>query len=107
MGPLVIFVVVNGAANGGFFAAMPTVVGNVFGSVRVAVAMGIIVTGWTRGYLLGVPIAAYLLDAFGGMDDGIKAYRPAMYYAGSMSMAATILVGGMRLRSDKILIKKV
>ena len=31
---------------------MPTVVGNVFGSARVAVAMGMIVTGWAGGYLM-------------------------------------------------------
>ena len=52
LAPLAAFVVINGAANGGFFAAMPTVVGNVFGSARVAVAMGMIVTGWGGGYLM-------------------------------------------------------
>lgn len=52
MGPLIAFVIINGMANGGFFATMPTVVGNVFGSARVSVAMGMIVTGWGGGYLL-------------------------------------------------------
>ncbi|OCK75945.1 MFS general substrate transporter [Lepidopterella palustris CBS 459.81] len=55
LAPLVVFVVVNGASNGGFFATMPTVVGNVFGSARVAVAMGMIVTGWAGGYLMVYP----------------------------------------------------
>ena len=49
---LIVFVIINGASNGGFFATMPTVVGNVFGSARVAVAMGMIVTGWAGGYLM-------------------------------------------------------
>lgn len=49
---LTIFVVINGVANGGFFSTMPTVVGNVFGSQRVSVAMGMIVTGWAGGYLM-------------------------------------------------------
>lgn len=31
---------------------MPTVVGNVFGSQRVSVATGMIVTGWGGGYLM-------------------------------------------------------
>jgi hypothetical protein len=31
---------------------MPTVVGNVFGSQRVSVAMAMIVTGWGGGYLM-------------------------------------------------------
>lgn len=52
IGPLVVFVIVNGMANGGFFSTMPTVVGNVFGSTRVSVAMGMTVTGWAGGYLL-------------------------------------------------------
>lgn len=49
---LALFVIMNGAANGGFFSTMPTVVGNVFGSQRVSVAMGMIVTGWGGGYLM-------------------------------------------------------
>ena len=52
LGPLIAFVIINGAANGGFFSTMPTVVGSVFGSRRVGVAMGMIVTGWAGGYLL-------------------------------------------------------
>ena len=46
------FVIINGASNGGFFATIPTVVGSEFGSQRVSVAMGMIVTGWVGGYLL-------------------------------------------------------
>ena len=30
LGPLIAFVIINGAANGGFFATIPTVVGSVF-----------------------------------------------------------------------------
>jgi MFS family permease len=52
LGWLIAFVIINGAANGGFFSTMPTVVGAVFGSRRVGVAMGMIVTGWAGGYLL-------------------------------------------------------
>lgn len=52
LAPLAVFVIINGAANGGFFSTMPTVVGNVFGSARVSVAMGMVVTGWGGGYLM-------------------------------------------------------
>lgn len=52
LGPLIFFVIVNGMANGGFFSTMPTVVTSVFGSKRVGVAMGMIVTGWAGGYLM-------------------------------------------------------
>lgn len=52
LAPLIAFVILNGAANGGFFSTIPTVVGNVFGSQRVSVAMAMIVTGWGGGYLM-------------------------------------------------------
>ncbi|KAJ7676739.1 major facilitator superfamily domain-containing protein [Mycena polygramma] len=105
--PLIFFVVINGAANGGFFSTMPTVVGTVFGSARVGVAMGMIVTGWVGGYLLGAPIAGYLLNAYGGADSTLKAYHPAMFYAGSMGMGATGLVFLVRARISTDLFKKV
>lgn len=52
LGPLALFVVVNGLSNGGFFSTMPTVASSVFGSARVGVIMGMIMTGWIGGYLL-------------------------------------------------------
>ncbi|KAJ6474408.1 major facilitator superfamily domain-containing protein [Mycena vitilis] len=105
--PLVFFVVINGAANGGFFSTMPTVVGTVFGSARVGVAMGMIVTGWVGGYLLGAPIAGYLLNAYGGADSTLEAYHPAIFYAGSMGLGATGLVFLVRARISTDLFKKV
>lgn len=108
LGPLILFVIINGAANGGFFSTMPTVVGSLFGSARINVAMGMVVTGWAAGYLMGAPIAGYILNAFGGEEaGGFKAYRPAMYYAGSMSLAAAILVGMLRVRIDSKWKKKI
>jgi len=52
LGPLIIFVLISGAANGGFFSTMPTVVSNVFGSARVSIAMSMTITGWVGGYLM-------------------------------------------------------
>jgi MFS family permease len=106
LAPLVVFTVINGTANGGFFATMPTVVGNVFGSARVSLVMGMIVTGWTGGYLMGAPIAGYLLNAYGGQSAGFEAYRPAIYYAGSMALGAAGLVGMVRLRVDGRILRK-
>ncbi|KAJ6476111.1 major facilitator superfamily domain-containing protein [Mycena sanguinolenta] len=105
--PLVLFVMINGAANGGFFSTMPTVVGTVFGSARVSVAMGMIVTGWAGGYLMGAPIAGYLLNAYGGADSTLSAYHPAMFYAGSMGLGATGLVSLMRLQTSTRFFQKV
>jgi len=107
LGPLIVFVIINGAGNGGFFSTMPTVVGGLFGSRRVGVAMGMIVTGWAGGYLMGAPIAGYLLAAYGGEHGTLKAYHPAIFYAGSMALGAAGLVAVVRLRQDLRLLKKM
>ncbi|KAI1130264.1 major facilitator superfamily domain-containing protein [Nemania abortiva] len=107
LAPLTVFSVVNGMANGGFFSTMPTVVGNCFGSARVTVAMGMIVTSWSGGYLLGAPIAGYLLDAYGGEDAGFQAYRPAMFYAGSLALGAAGFVELVRFRYNKNFFAKI
>ncbi|KAJ7149219.1 major facilitator superfamily domain-containing protein [Mycena crocata] len=81
--PLVIFVVINGAANGGFFSTMPTV------------------------RHLGAPIAGYLLNAYGGADSTLSAYHPAMFYAGSMALGAGGLVSLVRLKTSTSIFIKV
>ncbi|KAF1816433.1 MFS general substrate transporter [Eremomyces bilateralis CBS 781.70] len=107
LAPMAVFVVLNGASNGGFFSTMPTVVGNVFGSARVSLVMGMVVTGWTAGYLMGAPIAGYLLAAYGGTDEGIKAYRPAMFYAGTLAFGAAGFAAFARLRINSKLKSRV
>ncbi|KAJ0316520.1 hypothetical protein COL5a_011559 [Colletotrichum fioriniae] len=107
LGPMVAFVIINGVSNGGFFSTMPTVVGNTFGSARVSVAMSMIVTGWAGGYLMGSPIAGYLLEAYGGAEGGLQAYRPAMFYAGSLSLAAAGLVAMVRFRINSSILAKI
>ncbi|KAK2752571.1 hypothetical protein FQN55_006684 [Onygenales sp. PD_40] len=104
--PLVAFVILNGMANGGFFASIPTVVGNVFGSARVSVAMSMIVTGWAGGYLMGAPIAGYILTASGGENGGSDTFRPSIFWAGGMTLLSAVLVGCVRLKTDRDLLKK-
>ncbi|KAM3432268.1 hypothetical protein NHJ13734_006961 [Beauveria thailandica] len=69
--PLAVFCVLNGVSNGGFFSCTPTVATSIFGSQRASVVMGMVMTAWAGGYLLGSPIAGYLLQAFGGADGGL------------------------------------
>ncbi|KAL1405700.1 hypothetical protein Q8F55_007368 [Vanrija albida] len=107
LAPLIVFVLVNGASSGGFFAIMPTVVNTIMGSQRMTVAFGMIVTGWTGGYLMGAPIAGYLLAAYGGQDRGIVAYRPAVFWAGGMAAGAALLVGFLRWRKSPHLMIKM
>ncbi|KAJ6780104.1 hypothetical protein PWT90_01033 [Aphanocladium album] len=101
LAPLAIFCILNGVSNGGFFSCTPTVATSIFGSQRVSVVMGMIMTAWAGGYLLGSPIAGYLLEAFGGANGGLKAYRPAMIYAGGLALISAILLGIMRFRINR------
>ena len=55
----------------------------------------------------GAPIAGYILAAYGGQDSGFKAYRPAMYYAGSLTLASTALVVLLRMHLSTKILKKV
>lgn len=108
LGPMILFVIMNGASNGGFFATIPTVVGSEFGSQRVSVAMGMIVTGWVGGYLLGAPIAAYILEAHtSGGNNSPKAYHPTMFYAGTLAAIAMFLVAAVRLCVDRRIKRRV
>lgn len=106
-GPVLIFSLINGAASGGFFSIMPTVVASVMGTQRMAVAFSMVVSGWAGGYIAGAPIAGFLLAAFGGEGGGIASYRPAMWYAGGMAAAAAVAVAYLRYRKSPHLMIKM
>ncbi|KAL1761783.1 major facilitator superfamily domain-containing protein [Schizophyllum commune] len=96
LAPLVVFIILDGLGNGGFFSTVPSVVGHVYGPNRMTGVLGMVLSAWAAGYILGSPVAGWLLEMYGGSDAGITAYRPAMYYAGSLSLGAAGFVGGMR-----------
>ena len=48
-----------------------------------------------------------MLDAYGGPQAGLDAYRPAIFYAGSMALAASGLVAFVRLQQGTKLLFKV
>jgi len=101
LAPLVVFTILNGLGNGGFFSTIPSVVAHIYGPVRVTTVFSMILTGWAAGYLLGAPVAGWLLDAYGGSGAGIVAYRPAMYYAGSLSVGSAGFILGVRALTTK------
>ena len=70
--------------------------------------MSMNVTGWTVGYLLGTPIAGYLLEA----TDADKAktvdpYLPAILYAGGMACVSSVFVLLARFKLDRKMARKV
>ncbi|GAA5851936.1 hypothetical protein JCM8547_000104 [Rhodosporidiobolus lusitaniae] len=101
LAPLVTFVVINGLCVGGMFSLIPGVLSSLFGSERLSIVFSMIVSSWTPGYFFGSPIAGYLLDAYGGQAEGYRAYRPAIFYSGALTMAASILVGVVRVKESR------
>jgi len=113
--PLVAFAVVNGFCAGGMFSLIPGVVSSLFGyvspilctpglsflliqfpfdssSTRLTVVFTLLLTFWSPAYFFGAPLAGMLLQASGGPEGGIKAFRPAIFYAAALSTLACSLV---------------
>lgn len=105
--PLVLFVTLNGIANGAFFTTLPLVVANMVDQSRAAVAMSMSITGWTAGYLLGPPIAGYLLESSGAGNTGPMVYRNAIFYAGGLATLSSAFVLIARLLVARKIFKKV
>ncbi|PIG88151.1 monocarboxylate transporter [Aspergillus arachidicola] len=80
LGLLIFFAIINGMGSGGFFSLMPVV---------------------------GSPIAGYLLDAYGGTDAGLAAFRPAIFYAGSLTLASAGLLLSVRLMVNRKIFARV
>ena len=128
VGLLVFFALLNGMGSGGFFSLMPVVVGTVFGDGQLANVLSMLTTSWTFGYFLvrllkpsrvhssvevllilvkGAPIAGYLLDAYGGAENGLEAFRPAIFYAGSLTLASAGLILAVRLMMNRKIFARV
>lgn len=133
LAPLIVFAMLNGLANGAFFTLYPVVVTTTATRIHPqsnspAVAMGMAITGWTGGYLLGAPIAGYLLQAegvgvgafsatpattkaggtaAGSIPTSIDPFRPAIFYAGGVALAAAGFVLIARMKLGQGLKKKV
>lgn len=61
----------------------------------------------TRPFSQGAPIAGYLLQAYGGEHSTLKAYHPAMFYAGSMALGSAGLVGLVRFYISRGVLKRL
>lgn len=105
---LTVFAALNGIANGAFFVTMPTAIGRLLGPRAGPAGIGMAVTGWSVGDLLGNPIAGFLITATHA-DRGcsIVPYRPAIFYAGGTAALSAALVLLARLKMDTNLIKKI
>lgn len=104
---LIVFAILNGISNGAFFTTLPTVVVSMVDPSRAAMGMSLSITGWTGGYLMGTPIAGYLLEAAGGEHGGVEAYRPAIFYAGGTATFSSVCVLVARLGKERKVLKRV
>jgi hypothetical protein len=55
----------------------------------------------------GAPIAGYLLNAYGGETSSLNAYKPAIYYAGSMTLASAGFIAALRLNMTTKVLARV
>ncbi len=99
LAPLIIFMLLNGAAGGAVMSLQPAVGAAIWqgsgrGEMQSVLAMSTM--GRIFGSLLGAPIAGYLLDAFGGAGFGTGAYRPALLVMGFISMLAFAFLYSLR-----------
>ncbi|KAG8630357.1 hypothetical protein KVT40_001976 [Elsinoe batatas] len=116
LGLLVFFAILNGIGSGGFFSLMPVVTGAVFANEELANVISMLTTSWTFGYMMvssitgrhgRTPVAGYPLDAYGGRDSGLVAFRPAMFYAGSLTLASAGMVLAIRLMETRKLFARI
>ncbi|KAI4189341.1 MAG: hypothetical protein L6R41_001519 [Letrouitia leprolyta] len=108
LGPLILFAALNGVANGSFFVAMPTAINRVAPPGKAAVGMGMAITGWTGGYLMGSPIAGMLIAATGAEKaHGVEPYRAAIFYAGGIALMSAGFVLVARLGMDTKVMKRL
>ena len=49
---LVVFIILDGLGNGGFFSTVPSVVGHVYGPNRMTGVLGMVLSAWAAGYIL-------------------------------------------------------
>ena len=108
LSPLIVFAILNGFSNGAFFTTLPTVIAKLTRPEQAAIAMSMNITGWTAGYLLGAPIAGYLLQAAGSEHkESIAACRPAIFYAGGLALASSLFILVARLEVNRNLAKRL
>jgi hypothetical protein len=55
----------------------------------------------------GAPIAGYLLAAYGGEFGSTKSYHPAIFFAGSAALASSLLIGILKVRSERRIFCKI
>ncbi|KAF2219530.1 hypothetical protein BDZ85DRAFT_276287 [Elsinoe ampelina] len=98
LGLLVFFAILNVIGSGGVFSLMPVVTGAVSANEELADIL--------MPYR-GVPVAGYSLDAYGGSDPGQNAARPAMFYAGSLTLESAGMVLTIRLTEARKLFARI
>jgi len=106
-GPLYVFAVVNGLANGSIFVSLPTAIATLC-PVSPAASVTLMTFFWTPGYLLCPPIAGILVDLTGAQSaSSIGPYRAAIFYAAATSILSTVLIVVLRIRIASKLISKL
>lgn len=99
LAPLVIFLLVNGAASGALLSLQPPVIASLYGVSEMSVTMAMVTMSRFAGSAFGPPIAGYLLDAFSGGDNaGTRPYLAPIGVMGAISFVAALILVVLRWR---------
>lgn len=101
LAPLIVFLLVNGAAAGAILSLQPPVIASLYGVTEMAVTNAMVTMSRAGGSALGPPIAGYLLESFSQNTKtaDIQPYLAPIGVMGAISLAAasTLLVLRWRL----------
>ncbi|UZJ52530.1 hypothetical protein CBS101457_001850 [Exobasidium rhododendri] len=105
LGPLILFLLVNGAASGALLSLQAPALASLYGVSEMPSTMAIVSMSRAAGSAFGAPLAGILLDDFGDAKVGVKAFTIPLLVMGFISLfAASALlllrfrIGGVDLR---------
>lgn len=123
LAPLIVFLLINGAASGALLSLQPPVLSSLYGVSAMTVTMAMVTMSRAAGSALGPPIAGYLLDVSSSGAGAAEAARKAVAEGhavglgtrpyllplgvmGGISMLAAASLGLLRWRLGGISLKK-
>lgn len=108
LAPLIIFLLINGAASGAVLSLQPPVVASLYGLSEMTVTNAMITMSRVAGSAGGPPIAGYLLDAFSGSghQGGIHPFLAPLGVMGAISLTAAATLLTLRWRLTGVDVKK-
>jgi len=92
------FIVLYSVSAGGYYALVPALIAEVFGTRQYAAVNAFLLFVRGLGTIFGSPVGGQLL---GSSDEGTRAYASIAYWDGALLMGATLCCVGLRWADGK------